>query len=230
MPYVPAIAWFLLFPSLGWYGIFVVRASEHPWLPYVMGLAVFSLVWMLVTLFLPWPKPRRAPRIWRHLRWPGEATPPEEIMGRRVLLKLVKPFNWRKTSATIHGFMPAPPEDHEEEDGPLPWEEESVGKQDRLYSLLLEEKLGNIDKEGAQVLFHPGWVEFKRGVKRRLRSHYSNFSYRPSVEDLLLNPQCRFKAIVGWVYRIQNPNIVTKSELQWSDVTTIGQGRIYARP
>ena len=220
VPYLPTLAWLLLLVGLSWYGIFVLRANEHPWLPYLMVLAVFSLVWMLTTLFLPWPKPRMGPMIWRHLRWPSQDVPPKEIIGRRVLLKHVEPLYRRKASATIHSYISAPAEKNEEG-------EETAEVEDRLYTLQLEGKLGDIAKEGEHLLFHPEWVEFKRGVERRLRKqHHGNFSYRPSLEDLLLNPHCQFKAIVGSVYSIQNPDITTKPDLKWSDLTAIAFGKI----
>ncbi len=217
IPYFPLLGWVILFPSLWIYDILTEGTSEHqvPWLPYLMTLAVFALVWMLATLFRNWPKTHMGLYIVPEIRWMREDASPEELIGSKIEVRLEEnlPFRTRFT-AIIEGAKTIRTDEDEDDD-------RAFWKDDRVYVLRPREDSSAGKAEQGPLLFHPEWVRFKRGKWNMLmKKYHGRFSYRPSMEELLLNPECLFREIWGrvWKDRIRNANLLAKSELSTSDL------------
>lgn len=222
VPYLPALVWIILLTAYAGYGMFVVKAIEYPWLPYLMTLAVFGLVWMLATLFLDWPRPHQGPWVMPVVKWPREDASPEEIVGHRVLVRPEEPLHRGKLLASVDGHRSSP---HDWENG------HDAEDNDRLYIFKLDPESAGSFGHGEYIFFHPEWVRFKRGVQKRLMGGHRGFFHKASMEDLLLNPNCMFKGIFGRLYAIQNPGILTKPALQSSDLKVTAMCSVYrARP
>jgi len=173
-----------------------------------MALAIFALAWMLSTMFRDWPKPHQEPHIVSEIRWKKEDANPGEVVGSKIVLKLEEHYPTR-FAATIEGSKSVLSDEDDEGD---------FWKNDRIY-ILRPQVEGSASKATGTLLFHPEWLQFKRGVnKMLLKKYHGYFSYRPSMEELLLNPECLFKEVWGRVYRIQNPDLLAKSELLQSDL------------
>ena len=203
VPFLPALVSLGLLFSLGPYDLFVTRAQALPWLPYVVALAVFGGVWMLATLLLNWPKLPKGPHLVSEIRWSRQDTPPREIVGLKIVVRLEGHYPRRTFPSTIEGYIPILMDPAEDES----WEN------DRVYVLRPDQN----SLETGPFLFHPDWVQFKRGALKKLRKECGvTFSYRASMEELILNQGAPFKEIYGIIYKPQNPDTLTMPKIPWS--------------
>ena len=208
---LPASVWVILLSALTARDIVILRASEVPWAPYVFGLALFALAWIVITHLLKWPGPYPGPQVLPVIRWPKEQAGLEEIKGQRLLMKLVKHPYRREMLLSIEGYMP----------GPNGW--------DRFYGLKVDQATASSIGEEGPLLFHPDNVFFekRRDLQRFRRKYHKGFIFRPSIEELLLNPETLFKLIKGRVCKVKDLDLLSNPSLQWSDVRLIAFGKVY---
>ena len=215
LPFLPALVSLGLLFSLSLYDLFVTKAETLPWLPYdIFALLFFSLPWMVVTLLKDWPKPPKGPHIVSEIKWLRQDASPQELVGLKILVILEGRYPRKRFVSVIEGYRSILMEI--EEDG---WEN------DRVYILRSDQN----PLEATHILFHPNWVRFKRGAQHRLRKECKGaFSYRPSMEELLLNKERPLREIYGIVYKTQNPDTLTSPQIPWSLLTvmTSAYGRV----
>jgi hypothetical protein len=180
-----------------------------------MVLIVFGLAWMLATLILPWPRPFKGPRIVPEIKWSRQDTPPQEVVGLRIVVTLEGHYPRRTFASRIEGYRPIL----------MDLGTDDARENDRIYILKPEQN----PLEATRILFHPVWVRFKRGAQRKLSKEGKGaFSYRPSMEELLLNKEGPFREIYGMIYKTQNPDTLTLPQIPWSLVTVMASayGRV----
>ncbi|SRR6266487_532587 len=205
VPFLPALFSLGLLFSLGSYDLFVIRAQALPWLPYVVGSTLFGGVWMLATLLLGWPKLPKGPRIFSVIRWSRQDASPQEVVGLRVAVRLEEHPMKRTLQCNIEAYKLAIMDIEDDND--------NGRENDRVYILRPETKL----LKATHLLFHPEWVQFKRGARQKLRKKCGgDFSYQPSVEELLLNQKGPLKEVCGRIYETQNPDTLAASEIPYS--------------
>ena len=213
---MPALASLSILFSLSFYDLFVVRSRESPWLPYnIFALMFFSLPWMVVTLLKDWPKPPKGPHIVSEIKWSRQDASPQELVGEKILVILEGRYPRKRFVSTIEGYRPILMDPTEDER----WES------DRLYVL----RPAQDSIEAGPFLFHPDWVQFKRGALKMLRKECGGaFSYRASMEELILNQGAPFKEIYGIIYKAQNPDTFTMPKIPWSllEVMNSAYGRV----
>ena len=215
VPFLPALFSLGLLFSLGSYDLFVIRAQVLPWLPYVVGSTLFGVVWMLATLLLDWPKLPKGPRIFSVIKWSSQDASPQEVVGLRVAVRLEEHPLKRTLRCNIEGYKLII----------MDMGDNGGRENDRVYVLRPERN----PLEATHILFYPEWVRFKRGAGQRLRKMCGgDFSYEPSVEELLLNQKGPIKEVCGRIYQTQNQDTLTVSEIPLSVLTvmTSAYGRV----
>ena len=217
VPFLPALISLGLLFSLGLYDLFVIRAQVLPWLPYVVGSTLFGGIWMLATLLLDWPKLPKGPRIFSVIRWSRQDASPKEVVGLRVAVRLEEHPMKRTHQCNVEGYRLAM----------MDIEDDNGRDNDRIYILRPETS----PLKTTHLLFHPEWVEFRRGAMQRLRKMCGgNFSYEPSMEELLLNQKGPVNEVCGRVYEIQNPDALTAPKIHYSLLTTMTSAYGKVRP
>ncbi len=220
VPFLPALISLGLLFSLGLDDLFVIRAQVLPWLPYVVGSTLFGVVWMLATLLLDWPKPPKGPRIFSVIKWSRQDASPQEVVGLRVAVRLEEHPLKRTLRCNIEGYKLAIMDIEDDNDN------DNGGENERLYILRPDRN----PLEATHILFHPEWVRFKRGARQRLRKKCGgDFSYQPSVEELLLDQKGPLKEVCGRIYETQNPDTLAASKIPYSLLTVIAYGRLGPR-
>jgi len=140
-----------------------------------------------------------------------EDASPEKLNGFKVMMQLEEhPFN-RKFWATITGHKPHPQYDTS-----------------RLYILLLDSETVKAIGEREYLLFHPqGVIHYdKDKLLGSLMKKYRTFECRPSMEDLLLNPDCLFSGLLGRVYAPKDP-LALNLEPAVLDISLIAYGNVF---
>jgi len=215
VPFLPALVSLGLLSSLGLYDLSVTRAMEFPWPPYVIALTIFGLAWMLTTLLLSWPRPLKGPQIIPNIRWSRQDSSPQDVVGFRIVVTLEGHYPRKTFTSRIEGYRPIV----------MDLEADDAIENDRVYVLKPEQS----DLEATSIFFHPEWVRFKRGAQRKLRKMCKgSFSFKPSIEELLLNQEGPFREIYGKIYKVQNPDTLTKHQIPWSllDAMASEYGRV----
>jgi hypothetical protein len=208
VPFLPVLVSLTLLFSLSLYDLFVTRAQVLPWLPYVVVSILFGTGWMLGTLLKDWPKLPKGPRIVSAIKWARQNATPQELLGVRIEVTLEEHYRKKRFLSTIEGYKPILI-DPESDDGYEDY---------RVYSLRPEQN----PLEATHIFFYPEWARFKRGAQRRLRKACKGaFSYRPSIEELLLNQESPLREIYGMIYKVQNPDILAKPKIPWSLLTNM---------
>ncbi len=215
VPFLPALVSLGLLFSLVLYDLFVIRTSEDPWLPYVVVSVLFGGAWIPATLLLDWPKLPKGPHIVSEIKWSRQDADPQELLGLRVAVTLEGRYPRKSFVSTIEGHRPIL----------MDLGVDDAEENDRIYVLRSEQN----PLEATRILFHPHWVQFKRGALKKLRKECRGaFSYGPSMEELLLNQRTSFKGIYGIIYKTQNPDTLARPQIPWSllSVMTSSYGEV----
>ena len=146
-----------------------------------------------------------------HVHLPMEDASPEELNGVKVKMQLEEHRFEKKFQATIVGHKP-----HPNETSRLP-----------LYILRLDQKTAKSVGEKEHVLFHPqGIIDFDRSsILESLMKKYHTFDCKPSMEDLLLNPNCLYSGLIGRVYAPKDPFAPTP-EAALLEISLISYGKV----
>jgi len=148
-----------------------------------------------------------------HVHLPMEAASPDELNGVRVRMQLEEHRFEKKFQATIVGHKPHP----SYKTSRLP-----------LYILRVDQKTVKSLDEKEHLLFHPqGVIDFDKGsILGSLMKKYHTFDCKPSMEDLLLNPNCLFSGLIGRVYAPKDP-FTPSPEAAVLDISLISYGKIF---